>query len=65
MSMALTRDEIERVRHYLDNEREEARRAAQQTKLSFLGWLGQVALDHIIVKIISWRWAAIRSAFGF
>jgi hypothetical protein len=63
--MALTMDDVNRVRRHLEKEQEEARLAAQKTKPSFLGWLARVALEGIIVKIISWNWAAIRSAFKF
>jgi hypothetical protein len=62
--MPLTEDEIYRVRHQLAVEEYERRKAAEQNKPSFLGWLGRVGLGFIVTKILEWLWTSIRKAFG-
>jgi hypothetical protein len=62
--MPLTEDEVYRVRHQLAVEEYERRKAAEQNKPSFLGWLGRVGLSSIVTKILSWLWTAIRMHFG-
>ena len=62
--MPLSEDEVYRVRHQLAVEEYERRKAAEQNKPSFLGWLGRVGLGFIVTKILEWLWTSIRKAFG-
>ena len=62
--MTLPEYEVARVRHQFAVEERERQKAAEQSKPSFLRWLGSVGLSFIVDKIFTWVWTAIRWHFG-
>jgi hypothetical protein len=62
--MTLTQAEQARVHWQLALEESERKKAAEQSKPSFLRWLGSVGLTFIVDKIFTWVWTAIRWHFG-
>jgi hypothetical protein len=61
----VTQDDIRRVMAQLEREAEARRRAAEQAKPSFLGWLGGQGFGYVVQKIAGWAWKIIRGVFGF
>jgi hypothetical protein len=62
--MPLTQAELARVRWQLALEESERKKAAEQSKPSFLRWLGSVGLAFIADKIFTLVWTTIKLAFG-
>ncbi|MEV4887795.1 hypothetical protein AB0K48_00190 [Nonomuraea sp. NPDC055795] len=62
--MALTEEEVARVRRHLEREDYHQRAAAEENRSGFMRWLGNAGLTFIAQKLMGWLWSAIKSLFG-